>query len=176
MKPILKEIIEMNDRLNLEEVNEYVNALTLDLKNIKNDNIIGIAAGRMGYSLRSFIMRLSHMGFNASMIGDTNVPKVRNDTVMIVNSSSGETPSILNYAIQSSSKTNKIYSTTCNNSSSIALLSKKIISIPEIKSQQLMKSPYEQFSMLLYDFIVIKLVETLELDKKYISNNHSILE
>ena len=100
MKPILKDIIEMNDRLNLEEVNEYVNALTLDLKNINNDNIIGIAAGRMGYSLRSFIMRLSHMGFNASMIGDTNVPKVRNDTIMIVNSSSGETPSILNYAIQ----------------------------------------------------------------------------
>ena len=72
------------------------------------------------------------MGFNASMIGDTNVPKVRNDTVMIVNSSSGETPSILNYAIQSSSETNKIYSTTCNNKSPIALLSKKLLQFQKL--------------------------------------------
>ena len=39
-----------------------------------------------------------------------------------------------------------------------------------------MKSPYEQFSMLLYDYLIFRLVESLGLDKNMISNNHSILE
>ena len=101
MKLILDEINMMLDSLVENEVENYIGLLTEKLSSSSGD-IIGLAAGRMGYSLRAFIMRLNHMGFNASMIGDTNVPRVRQNSILFINSSSGETPSILLFAEQGS--------------------------------------------------------------------------
>ena len=175
MKLILDEINMMLDSLVKNDVESYIEVLTKKLSSSSVD-IIGLAAGRMGYSLRAFIMRLNHMGFNASMIGDTNVPRVKQDSILFINSSSGETPSILLFAEQAIKEKGEIFLTTCSKESSIGKLSNNIIRIPTIESVQLMKSPYEQFSMLLYDYIIYRLVETLGLDKKKISSNHSILE
>ena len=175
MKLILDEIDMMHDSLVKNDVESYIELLTEKLSSSSGD-IIGLAAGRMGYALRAFIMRLNHMGFNASMIGDTNVPRVKQDSILFINSSSGETPSILLFAEQAIIKKGEIFLTTCNKESSIGKLSNNIIRIPTIESVQLMKSPYEQFSMLLYDYIIFRLVETLGLDKEKISSNHSILE
>lgn len=178
MQEILREMTDMSNQLNSKEVNIYIDNLSqrLSLKKPSEIEIIGLGAGRMGYSLRSFIMRLSHMGFNASMIGDTNVPRVTKDSIIFVNSSSGETPTILLFTQQASSMSPAIFSTTCNIESSIGLLSDFCITMPLISSEQLMKSPYEQFSMLLYDYIVIKLMGSLNLDPLKVSANHSILE
>ena len=175
MKLILDEIDMMHDSLIKNDVESYIELLTEKLSSSSGD-IIGLAAGRMGYALRAFIMRLNHMGFNASMIGDTNVPRVKQDSILFINSSSGETPSILLFAEQAKNEKGEIFLTTCNKKSSIGKLSNSIIQIPTIQSVQLMKSPYEQFSMLLYDYIIYRLVETLGLDKQKISSNHSILE
>lgn len=177
MNQIIDEMNIMFTELNENQVDEYIS-------NIKNHinthdegfSIIGLGAGRMGYALRSFIMRLSHMGFNATMIGDTNVPRVTESSLIIVNSSSGETPSILQYTQQAINEGGKIFLTCCNNDSSIAQISNHMIEIPSIDSKQLMKSPYEQFTMLLYDYLVIKLMKSLNLDTIKVSNNHSILE
>ncbi len=178
MQEILTEMMEMSKQLNSNEVNVYVDNLSQHLSSKKPSEIeiIGLGAGRMGYSLRSFIMRLSHMGFNASMIGDTNVPRVKKESIVFVNSSSGETPTILLYTQQASAMKPVIFSTTCNIESSIGLMSNFCITMPTISSSQLMKSPYEQFSMLLYDYIIIKLMESLNLDSSKVSANHSILE
>ena len=175
MKLILDEIDMMHDSLIKNDVESYIELLTEKLSSSSGD-IIGLAAGRMGYALRAFIMRLNHMGFNASMIGDTNVPRVKQDSILFINSSSGETPSILLFAEQAKNEKGEIFLTTCNKKSSIGKLSNSIIQIPTIQSVQLMKSPYEQFSMLLYDYIIYRLVESLGLDKEKISSNHSILE
>lgn len=175
MKPILNEINLMFDSLAENEVESYLESLTEKLSS-PSINIIGLGAGRMGYSLRAFIMRLNHMGFNASMIGDTNVPRVKENSILFVNSSSGETPSILLFVEQAVKEKGEIFLTTCNKESSIGKHANCIIQIPTIESEQLMKSPYEQFSMLLYDYIIFRLVETLGLDKERISSNHSILE
>ena len=175
MKPILDEMNMMVDSLVEIEVESYIDLLTERLSSQPRD-IIGLAAGRMGYSLRAFIMRLNHLGFNASMIGDTNVPRVRQNSILFINSSSGETPSILLFAEQAKKEQGEIFLTTCNKDSSIGKHANSIIQIPIIESVQLMKSPYEQFSMLLYDYIIFRLVETLGLDEEKVSSNHSILE
>ena len=99
MNPIINEVTKMSDALDENEVNQYIKCLIPYLAS-PSVEIIGLAAGRMGYALRSFIMRLSHMGFNATMIGDTNVPRVKENSVIFVNSSSGETPSIVLYTEQ----------------------------------------------------------------------------
>jgi 6-phospho-3-hexuloisomerase len=61
--------------------------------------IVGVGAGRVGYALRAFIMRLNHFGFNASFIGDTNVPALTSDDMLIVASTSGSTPTISYYTL-----------------------------------------------------------------------------
>ena len=99
MKIILDEMNGMANSLNDQHINQYIEKLS-DLM-LQGDSrklkFIGLGAGRMGYSLKAFIMRLSHMGYNATFIGDTNVPRVTSNTVVFVNSSSGETPSIALY-------------------------------------------------------------------------------
>lgn len=177
MNTIIDEMNNMFMTLDESEVDSYVTKISKHINDYGKDfNFIGLGAGRMGYSLRSFIMRLSHMGFQASMIGDTNVPRVTKSSIVIVNSSSGETPSILQYTQQAIEEGGQIFLTCCNKNSSIAKYSTSLITIPSIKSKQLMKSPYEQFSMLLYDYLVIKLMDVLNLDANAVSHNHSILE
>jgi len=177
MNNIIDEMNDMFLTLDEAEVNAYVIKIRNHINDYGNDfNFIGLGAGRMGYSLRSFIMRLSHMGFQASMIGDTNVPRVTKSSILIVNSSSGETPSILNYSHQAVEAGGQVFLTCCNKNSSIAKCSTSLITIPKINSKQLMKSPYEQFSMLLYDYLVMKLMDVLNLDADTVSHNHSILE
>lgn len=178
MNEILKDLYLMNKQLDKNEVDIFVADLVTNLFPMLegSGDVIGLGAGRMGYSLRSFIMRLSHMGIRASMIGDTNVPRVNEQTVVLVNSSSGETPSILQYVNQAAAAGGKIFSTTCDDRSSIGLKSQRVITMPQIKSTQLMKSPYEQFSMLLYDYLVTRLMVSLDLNAEAVSHNHSILE
>lgn len=176
MQPIIKEINHMSNLINEAQIENYVKSLSLLISSKKDIDIIGLAAGRMGYALRAFIMRLCHMGFNAYMIGDTNVPRVNERSIILINSSSGETPSIIQYAQQAKSEKGKIFLTSCATDSTIGLLSDYSIKLPIIESKQLMKSPYEQFSMLLYDYIVIKLMSSLNLDPDKVSHNHSILE
>lgn len=178
MQEILREMQEMTEQLNGKEINTYIDNLSqlLSSKNPSQIEIIGLGAGRMGFSLRSFIMRLGHMGFNASMIGDSKVPRVTKNSIIFVNSCSGETPTILLYTQQASALSPTIFLTTCNVESPIGLASDFCITMPKISSIQLMKSPYEQFSLLLYDYIIIRLMVNLNLDPLKVSANHSILE
>ena len=111
MKLILDEIDMMHDSLVKNDVESYIELLTEKLSSSSGD-IIGLAAGRMGYALRAFIMRLNHMGFNASMIGDTNVPRVKQDSILFINSSSGETPSILLFAEQAKNEKGEMFITS----------------------------------------------------------------
>jgi 6-phospho-3-hexuloisomerase len=146
------------------------------LLNSKDKLIVGLGAGRMGYSLQSFIMRLSHLGFKSFMIGDTNLPRVDSDSIAIVNTSSGETPSIRLYVEQCKNAGVIVMALTANPKSSIALLADIVVTVPEIESNQLMKTVYEQYSFLLFDYIVEEILKLSKLDVNWVEQNHSILE
>ena len=138
--------------------------------------IIGLGAGRMGYSLQAFIMRLSHLGYDAYMIGDTTTPRIGEGDLVIVNSSSGETKSIIllaNLAVQHGAT---ILGITSGKQSSLATMARTCIFYDEIKSEQLMKTAYEQFSYLLLDSCASILATNGNLSIPEIEKNHSILE
>jgi len=172
VKIILKELEEIWNGFDKDSLSEFVELIITHRK----EDIIGIGAGRMGYSIQSFIMRLSHLGFKSFMIGDTSLPKINKNSLVIVNSSSGETLSIKILAEKAKEVGAKILTISANENSSIANLSDKLILIPAFDSSQLMKSIYEQFSMLLFDHVIHLIVQELDLDEKWIANNHSILE
>ena len=155
-------------------INEFITSLENALHN--NKNIIGIGAGRMGYSLRAHIMRLSHIGYNAYFIGDTTLPRIDKNSVIIINSSSGETPTNILYARQASEAGSYIITITTNKNSTIGKLSDLVVEIPVLESHQLMKTIYEQYSYILFDYVAESIVTNLALDRKVITHNHSILE
>ena len=172
MKQIFKELQKMY--IGTKGVEEYVNALEKALH--QNKDIIGIGAGRMGYSLRAHIMRLSHIGYNAYFIGDTTLPLIDANSVVIINSSSGETPTNILYARQASAAGSYIITVTSNKNSTIAKLSDLVVETPTLESHQLMKTIYEQYSYILFDYVTESVVANLELDRDIITHNHSILE
>lgn len=154
-----------------------IDMLILLLNKVLNTgNIIGLGAGRMGYSLRSFIMRLSHVGFEAFMIGDTTLPRVTKSDLVIVNSSTGNTPSIALYAEQAKVAGAKIALITSTKESRISKLSDLTVEYSVIDNHQLMKTVHEQFSLLFFDYIVHRLVVEGKMDVQTIERNHSILE
>lgn len=149
-----------------------------ELKNVweHGGNIVGIGAGRMGYSLRAHIMRLSHIGYEAYFIGDTTLPRIDDKSVVIINSSSGETPTNILYAQQAKSAGSYIITITTNSNSTIAKLSNQLVLMPQIESHQLMKTIYEQYTMIMLDYVAEQVVDQLNLNRDIITHNHSILE
>ena len=172
MRKIFEELEQMYK--STKGVDKYVSVLEKSLN--ANKVIVGIGAGRMGYSLRAHIMRLSHIGYNAYFIGDTTTPRIDSNSLIIINSSSGETPTNILYAQQASAAGAFIITITSNKESTIAKLSDLVVETPALESHQLMKTIYEQYSYILFDYITELVVTNLKLNRNIITHNHSILE
>ena len=121
-------------------------------------------------------MRLDHIGFSSFMIGDTNFPRLIDKTLVLVSSSSGETPSIKLYTEQAKAAGSTIVCFTSVAESHIAKLSDFVVFCGDNTSKQIMKTLNEQFSFLLFDYIAAKYIEKYKIDKEWISRNHSISE
>lgn len=174
MNRMLYELCWMFDGLDMDEYDHFVKTLHESI--VTGDDIVGLGAGRMGYSLRAFIMRLSHMGLRSSMIGDTSIPRIRTGSTVIVNSSSGETPSMILFAEQAISAGGTLFVVTSNKESTLGKMGHCVLSYPVINSQQVMKTVYEQFTFLLFDMIAENLRVKLGVEKFFMNGNHSILE
>ncbi|MBF9028554.1 SIS domain-containing protein [Rhodobacterales bacterium FZCC0188] len=172
-----KQILDQQASIFKSIKSEDVGALIKLLLNYKmKGRIIGLGAGRMGYSLRAFIMRLGHLGFNAYMIGDTNLPRVGPSDLVLVNSSSGHTPSIVLHTEQAKDAGATVVLLTSAKDSRIAKIADVNIHYTVSSNLQLMKTANEQFSMLFFDYIAQRIAYTSGEDIRRIEHNHSILE
>ncbi len=62
---------------------------------IKSANRIFLAgAGRSGFMVKAFAMRLMHMGLKAHLVGETTTPGIEKGDLLIIGSGSGETASL----------------------------------------------------------------------------------
>lgn len=172
MKEIIKEIAQVYEKIDVAELKKAENLIFSHF----NMQIVGVGAGRMGYSLQAFIMRLSHLGFNSYMLGDTTTPRIGEGDLVIVNSSSGETKSIVKYSEIAKSHGASIFVLTGGNNSSLERIADFTLRYDPIESKQLMKTVYEQFTFLLFDKIAESLAVKVPLTREEIYENHSILE
>ena len=172
MNNIIEELRSVSNKFDFSQL-EIVTDL-FDRSDSKK--FIGFAAGRMGFSLKGFMMRLNHLGYESYMIGDTNFPRIDSSSIVFISSSSGETESNILYAKQAVQCGAKTVLFTSNENSTLASICEVIILYPTIDSNQLMKTVYEQFTFLLFDYICSQIVEKQNLDLNLIENNHSISE
>jgi len=172
MKIILNELENISNTLNPEEIDVVVKLCTSG----KFDKIVGFGAGRMGYALRAFIMRLCHIGFDAYMIGDTNFPKIDEKTLVLINSSSGNTETMVLYAMQAKKFNGQVVTFTANASGSLNSVSDYLVTYQVNETKQIMKTVYEQFSFILFDHIAECIIQQSKRSRTWISSNHSISE
>ena len=172
MNEIFEELKEMWDGTDNKAVSEFVDLVCASRKKV----LVGLGAGRMGYAVQSFIMRMSHLGHSSYMIGDTTLPRVDKDSIIVVNTSSGETPSIRLYVEQCRKAGCYIVVVTAGVNSSIADMADLKIAIPSINSKQIMKTIFEQYSFILFDYIATRVFIKSKLNREWVEQNHSILE
>jgi len=95
---------------------------------------------------------------------------------VIINSSSGETPTNIVYAQQAKAFNANLLVVTQKPNSTIAKLSNACLVLPEIKSEQVMKTFSEQYSFLIFDFISNELVKKSRQNDSDLQLRHSIFE
>ena len=51
-------------------------------------------SGRSGLAMRSFAMRLIHLGLSAHVVGETTTPRITDRDLLLIGSGSGSTPGL----------------------------------------------------------------------------------
>jgi 6-phospho-3-hexuloisomerase len=130
--------------------------------------IFGCAAGRSGFILRGFLMRLMHLGFTVYFVGETTTPRVRPGDLLMVMSGSGETAQPREMQRRANAAGARTLALTTHPESTIGREAQVTINIPgttkltlnqEAKSVQCPGSLFEQASFLFLEAVVLILYQ-----------------
>jgi 6-phospho-3-hexuloisomerase len=180
-KLVLNEINECLSRVANQEI-EYI------IDNILNSRqIILVGAGRMGLMLQSFCARLNHLGFPAFMAGTIGCPRIGEEDMLLVASSSGETSTTREIALIAHKIGAKVITITANTTSTIARISSGYLYLQApssltcekgnvLKSLQPMKTLFEQSLFILLESMVLYLLERTGQSTEDLARRHANLE
>lgn len=182
---IESEIDEVLKSVDEQKLNDFV-----DLLAKPNIKVMGYSAGRMGFGLKAFLMRLNHLGIPAYWFGDNYIPPMNENDVFICCSNSGTTKSVANIMdIFKTKARGKIVSFVGNDNSKMGLESDVTIKFKtcngglnsaddqtKINSVQPMTTLTEQSMFILFDAITMMLIDRLNIDIKDTKQFHSNIE
>ena len=150
------------------------------------EEVFCAGAGRSGFQVKGFAMRLMHMGVNSYVVGETCTPNIKANGLLVICSGSGETKSLVNHANKAKEMGAKIALITINPESTIAKLADVMIEISapspksakegEIKSIQPMGSLFEQSEGIFMDISIMMLMERKGLDSDTMFGRHANME
>ncbi len=128
MLSIASYVVSSVDIIKEYQIEDFIKAL-LDVYS-KGNKVIVVGAGRSGLVGRAFAMRLMHLGFNVYVLGDTVVPSLRPDDLMIAISGSGRTKLIITVAEAAKSVGAKVIALTTYINSPLTRISDMVVEVP----------------------------------------------
>ncbi|KRN28005.1 6-phospho 3-hexuloisomerase [Lactobacillus selangorensis] len=152
------------------------------------NKIFMAGAGRSGVAIRAFANRLTHLGKDVSVIGDVTTGYANGaDELLIIGSGSGETDSLVALAKKAAANDLQILLFTIDPESTIANLATAIVKLPGASpkvthqnskgtSLQPMGSSFEQLCFLIYDGMVLSLMDVLNESNETMFARHANLE
>ncbi|WP_304418346.1 6-phospho-3-hexuloisomerase [Faecalibaculum rodentium] len=150
------------------------------------DEIFCAGAGRSGFQIRGFAMRLMHMGKKSYVVGETCTPNITENGVLVICSGSGSTKSLVNHAGKAKSVGAKIALITIDPDSPIAQMADVVVEISapspksakegDIQSIQPMGSLFEQSEGLFMDASILMLMEKNHMDSDTMFGRHANME
>jgi len=176
---ILNEIRTVLSKLDDDELDRLVAAI------LNAQKIVSVGAGRVGMAIRGFAMRLGHLGLTSHVIGDATVPSIADGDLLLVASGSGETETIYQLVKIAKEHRAEIALITGNPESRMGKLANIIVKIEApskvreidgFKSVQPMTTLNEQSLGILFDMIVLSLMEELGESHETMWSRHSNLE
>lgn len=153
------------------------------VKSIHKANHVFISgAGRSGLMVDAFANRLLQMGISVSIVGEITSPHLRNGDIIIFNSASGSSEKMILQAKEAKKYNIKIILITTNDDSALAKLADYSLIIKaqskysETESIQPMGALFEQYSLLLFDSLVLSYMKEYEISEEEMRNNHAEIE
>ena len=164
---ILEELTINLEKVDGEQLNDFVSAIPAAKK------IFLAGAGRSGLAIRGFANRMMHLGFDVSMVGEITTTSAHEGDLLIIGSGSGETQSLVAMSEKAKKNGVKIALNTINPESTIGQMADVKFVLPGAspkvedeelvgKSVQPMGSSYEQLSFLVYDAMIMALMELVD--------------
>lgn len=162
-------------------------AIEVFLDRITRANRLFLAGtGRSGFMVRSFAVRLMHLGFTTYVAGETVTPSLQAGDLLILGSGSGETGSLQVMAQKARKLGVPIALVTASPQSSIGRLADLVVSLPAPtpkassaqapSSIQPMGTLFEQSLLLLFDLMVLRLMERKGIGPQAMFARHANLE
>lgn len=177
---VLKELGQTLTSIDSEQADAFVE-LIMDA-----EEVFCAGAGRSGFQVKGFAMRLMHMGVSSYVVGETCTPNIKENGLLVVCSGSGETKSLVNHATKAKEMGAKVALITINPESTIAKMADVVIEISapspksakegEIRSIQPMGSLFEQSEGIFMDISIMMLMEKKGLDSDTMFGRHANME
>ena len=178
-KIVLKEIEEVLDHSNFNDKGNFIRKI------LGSQQILVCGAGRVGLMMKTFAMRLNHLGLKCYYIGEMSVPKTGKGDLLIIGSGSGATRSIVVLAEVAKSKNLEVIciTTAVNYIISNLSSSKLVINCPNKdnnshlrESVQPMTTLFEQSLLIVLDSLVLDLMAELNESNLSMSERHNAIE
>lgn len=177
---ILDELKQTLSKIDNDKSDEFVELLN------NAGEIFCAGAGRSGFAVKAFAMRLMHMGLKSYVVGETCTPNIDENGLLVVCSGSGSTKSMVNHAQKAKEVGAKVVLITINPDSPIAKIADLVIVISavspksakqgDVKSIQPMGSLFEQSEALYMDSIILMLMEKKHMDSDTMFGRHANME
>jgi 6-phospho-3-hexuloisomerase len=175
---IIEENVQLSKAIDLETLIPFLTYIK------QSERIFIISAGRSGFAMRSFAMRLMHLGLTVYFVGETTTPAIQAGDLLITASGSGTTGSIVKAAEKAVAVGARLVALTTNTTSPLAKLANHVVHIPAAekedhggeKSQQYAGSLFEQFVLLLTDAVFMSLWKMGNAPAEELWKRHANLE
>lgn len=166
------------------KLEQIINELSQYSPQVKQEEVYGLAkacaeakrvfvagAGRSGFAARGFANRLMHLGLTAYFVGDPVTPSIGKGDLLVVGSGSGTTAGMLANVNKAKAAGASVGTLTIFPEAAIGQAADIVITIPgatpkkgnqaadTATSIQPMGSLFEQLSWLVYDSIILELME-----------------
>lgn len=179
-KIVLDELTHTLTHIDKESAEKFVE-LVDDAK-----EVFCAGAGRSGFEIKGFAMRLMHMGIQSYVVGETCTPNIDENGLLVIGSGSGSTKSLVNHAQKAKEVGAKIALITINTESPIAKMADVVVEISapspksakqgDIKSIQPMGSLFEQSEGIFMDIVIMMLMERRHMDSDTMFGRHANME
>ena len=150
----------------------------------KDRHIFLNGMGRSGLMVRAFANRLMQLGFDVSVVGEISSPHTHEGDLFLICSGSGETTSLKDQAKIAKANGVEIAVVTASPTSTLGKLADVLVVIPaqtktSTSSQttvQPMGALFEQTSFLLFETLVLKLMDRYAETNESMKKRHANLE
>ncbi|TRZ37090.1 6-phospho-3-hexuloisomerase [Niallia circulans] len=179
LETVLTELKEGSFLISNEQTENLVEAI------LSAKKVFVAGAGRSGFMLKSFAMRMMHMGIDAYVVGETVTANFEKEDLLIIGTGSGETKGLISIAEKAKSIGGTVIAVTIFPESTIGKLADSAIKLPgspkdktnsDFQTIQPMGSLFEQLMLLTLDSVILKYMEVKHLDSNTMYGKHANLE